>query len=128
MYTDHNRWSKGLNCGYFSLNFCQKILKVSKKYYSCIFTCVKKLLSTLLVKWPIHLSSRWSFPHGFSFHKLETFISQITDSSCKNYRFSFQRFPNYSKLLADFQSASFRFVSQVTVSPMQHLNVTKQNK
>ena len=128
MYTDHNRWSKGLNCGYFSLNFCQKILKVSKKYYSCIFTCVKKLLSTLLVKWPIHLSSRWSFPHGFSFHKLETFISQITDSSCKKLQIFISKISELFKIIGRFPICfvSFRFASYSKPNATLKRNETKQ--
>ena len=128
MYTDHNRWSKGLNCGYFSLNFCQTILKVSKKYNSCIITCVKKFLSTLLVKWPIHLSSRWSFPHGFSFHKLETFISQITDSSCKKLQIFISKISEFFKIISRFPICfvSFRFASYSKPNATLKRNETKQ--
>ena len=123
--TIHNQ--KGWTAATFRLTFVNQFWKFPKKILFLHYYLCKKFLSTLLVKWPIHLSSRWSFPHSFSFHKLETFISQITDSSYKKLHISISKISEFFKI-TDFQTASFRFVSQVTVSPMQHLKVTKQNK
>ena len=109
---------KGWTAATFRLNFCRTILKVSKKYNFCIITCVRNFYP--------HFSSRWNFPHGFSFQKLDFhfanyrfLIYKITDFHFKDFRiFQNNRFP--------ICLVSFRFASYSKPNATLKRNVTKQ--
>ena len=77
---------------YSSVSCCRRCLRCAKR---CSF-CIRGFL----------LTSPPSFSRGFSFRKLQIFISQTTNSHFANYRFPFRfvpfrfapfRFANYSK-------------------------------
>ena len=80
-----------------SVSGCRRCLRCAKRCSLCsAVSCWHLLLRYSRWIWSRHSRSR-----GFSFHKLQIFISQTTDSHFANYRFSFRfvpfRFTNYSK-------------------------------
>ena len=57
------------------------------------------------------LNLKSAFSRGFSFRKLQIFISQTTDSHFANYRFSFRKLQIFISQTTDFHFVSFHFVS-----------------
>ena len=62
------------------------------------------------------LTSSPSFSRGFSFRKLQIFISQTTNSHFANYRFPFRKLQIFISQTTDFHFVSFHFVSLHFVS------------
>ena len=80
-----------------SVSGCRCCLRCAKRCSLCsAVSCWH-----LLLRYSRWIWSRRSRSRGFSFHKLQIFISQTTDSHFADYRFSFRfvpfRFANYSK-------------------------------
>ena len=57
------------------------------------------------------LNLKSAFSRGFSFRKLQIFISQTTDFHFANYRFSFRKLQIFISQTTDFHFVSFHFVS-----------------
>ena len=82
---------------YSSVSCCRRCLRCAKR---CSF-CIRGFL----------LTSSPSFSRGFSFRKLQIFISQTTNSHFANYRFPFRKLQIFISQTTDFHFVSFHFVS-----------------
>ena len=80
---------------YSSVSCCRHCLRCAKR---CSF-CIRGFLLT---------SSR-SFSRGFSFRKLQIFISQTTDFHFANCKFSFRKLQILISQTTDFHFANYRF-------------------